>query len=214
MKKINFKKEISLVLISSIPLIYLFIVWAQLPIEVATHYNIDGEADRFSSKSLFALILAAMLVFNYLLMLALPFIDPKGQIKEMGNKFYQIKYIIIGFVSVIACFMIYKTIYSKTPIYFIVVILGVLFIALGNYFQTIKPNYFLGIRTPWTLQNDNIWTRTHRFSGKIYMICGFIMIGCYFLFANKVSSFIMLGLIIPLAIFPYLYSFLLFKKNR
>lgn len=209
--KINFKQEIPLIFITLLPLIFLFLVWNQLPAEVATHYNFNGEADRFSSKTTFISI-AGVGLFVYFLLLAIPFIDPKKQIENMGNKFFQVKLITMLLISSLMCFVIYKAINSEVPIQFMMVILGLFFAALGNYFQTIKPNYFLGIRTPWTLQNETVWLETHRTSGKIWIIGGIIMALSYFIFPLNISAIIMLLVIIFLALVPVLYSFILFKK--
>lgn len=210
----DLKKEIPLFLLLVTPFIYLAFIWSELPAEVPIHYNINGEADQFSSNSAFAVILAMVSVFTYSILQALPFIDPKNKVKEMGNKYYQVKFLTLGLISVLAFFLIYKTVNMETPIQFLTVILGLFFVGIGNYFQTIKPNYFLGVKTPWTLENENVWKKTHIATGKAYMIGGFLMALSYFVFPLKVSTYFMLFIIIPIGIFPFVYSFLVFKKLK
>ncbi len=210
--KTNIKQEILLFFIAILPFIFLFIVWNKLPQEVAIHYNFEGEADRFSSKNSF-ILLSGMGLFVYFMLLIVPAIDPKKQIEKMGNKFFMVKFITLFLVSGIMCFIIYKTVNTDVPIQFMMVILGLFFAALGNYFQTIKPNYFLGIRTPWTLHSDEVWLKTHRKSGKIWIAGGLLMALSYFIFPLQSSSIIMISITIILAIAPIILSYLFYKKE-
>ena len=61
---------------------------------------------------------------------------------------------------------------NSTPL----ILVGLLFIVIGNYLPQCKPNYFVGIKTPWTLSNEEVWRKTHRFSGKVFVVLGIIMI--------------------------------------
>ena len=86
--------------------------------------------------------------------------------------------------------------------------------ALGNYFQTIKPNYFVGIRTPWTLQSEEVWLKTHRSAGKTWMIGGIIIILSYFIFPVRASTIIMLVLIGIISILPIIQSYIFYKRMK
>ena len=132
--KINVKQEILLLLIAVAPLVYLFLVWQQIPQIIPIHYDINGNANDFGSKSTLFLI-AGMGLFLYFIMLAIPFIDPKKQIENMGNKYFSIKLVTILFISALSVFLIYKTIHVSTPIQYMMVILGLFFMFLGNYLQ-------------------------------------------------------------------------------
>lgn len=212
--KFDLKKELFLLILSLIPIMYLFYVWQLLPAEVPIHYNFEGTADRFSNKMGFAAVIIGMVIFNYLLLLALPFIDPKKNIQQMGKKFFQVKLILVLLVTALSLFMIYKTIYVETPIQFMMVILGGFFIGLGNYFQTIKQNYFMGIRTPWTLNDESNWRKTHKISGKIWMIGGLLLIIFYFVFPLNISTVLNLIIVGIMALVPMAYSFYFFKKEE
>lgn len=211
--KFDIKKEILLFVLALVPIFYLAYVWNVLPEQVPTHYNFNGEADRYSGKFGFAAIIAGMTIFTYGLMLVLPFIDPKNNIKNMGKKFYHVKWIMIGLTVSLSLFLIYKTLYVETNIQFMMVIIGGAFVALGNYFQTIKQNYFLGIRTPWTLNSEENWRKTHRISGKIWMMGGLLLVASYFIFPLNISTILNLIVIGVLAVVPVAYSFFLFKKE-
>ena len=75
----------------------------------------------------------------------------------------------------------------------IFVIIGLLFAFLGNYFKTIKPNYFIGIKTPWTLENEEVWKKTHLIGGKLWFIGGLLM-ALTFVLPNKMQFYTFMGI--------------------
>lgn len=90
-------------------------------------------------------------------------------------------------------------------------LLGVLLIIFGNYFKVIQPNYFIGIRTPWTLENNEVWKATHVFAGKIWVVGGFLLI-LGGLVLNNVFGKVFVFIIVVLALIPVFYSFIKFKQ--
>jgi uncharacterized membrane protein len=86
----------------------------------------------------------------------------------MGNKLQTIKLLLTTFMSILALFILNtaKNESFANPNY-IVLLIGVLYLVFGNYFKTIKANYFIGIRTPWTLENETVWKETHKLGGKM-----------------------------------------------
>ena len=91
------------------------------------------------------------------------------------------------------------------------VLFGVFFAALGNYFQTIRPNYFIGIRTPWTLENEQVWRETHQLGGKISMIGGLLMMPLYFVSNQYFQAFAFIALVIVIALVPVVYSYIRYR---
>jgi uncharacterized membrane protein len=148
----TFKKELPIIGIVLLPLVYLAFIWNSLPDKVPTHWNQRGEIDHWGDKVSLIGIPFMLPVFIYALLLVIPIIDPKKRIALMGGKYYQFKFILVLLMSLLALFIIYI---SKNQSFsnpnFIFILIGVLFIVLGNYFKVIQPNYFIGIRTPWTL---------------------------------------------------------------
>jgi len=211
--KINIKKELILVIATLIPLIYLAVVWNDLPNEIATHFNFEGEANGFSSKTSFAWLIGFMTVFVYFLLLIIPFIDPKKRIQEMGNKYNSLKLITLTLMSVVSVFMIYNAISENANPQIFMLIMGIFFIVIGNYFQTTKQNYFMGIKTPWTLHSEAIWNKTHKISGKIWIIGGLIMCVTYLLLPFQYVKYINITILAIIVIHPFLYSYLLYRKE-
>ena len=211
----NLKKELPLIGIVLLPFLYLAYVWNQLPSEVPLHWNIKGEVDRYGDRSELILIPILTSLLIYLIFLAVPYIDPKKQIQKMGKKYDTLKWIITTFMSVLALFIIYtaKNQSIANPNY-ILLLCGVLFIIFGNYFKTIKANYFIGIRTPWTLENEAVWKETHKLGGKIWFAGGLLIILSSLIFDEQTNFIIFMTIIAVMVLVPVVYSYLLFRKQK
>ena len=144
-----------------------------------------------------------------------PRIDPKGQIKQMGAKFYQLKFILTLFMSALALYLTYATqMQSLGSLKIIFLLLGVLFAALGNYLPSVKPNYFIGMRTPWTLESEVVWKKTHRLAGKLWVIGGLVVICLAVLLDTADMLSIFLTITAVITIIPLVYSYIWFQREK
>lgn len=155
----KFKKEIPFLLIAVLPFIYLAFIWNNLPDKIPMHWNGSGEIDRYGDKKELVLMLFLLTGITYFVFLVIPKIDPKQKLQNMGNKLNNLRLILGIFMSALAIGIVYSTQQKSSNPSFVFVIIGLLFTFLGNYFKTIKPNYFIGIRTPWTLENEEVWKK-------------------------------------------------------
>lgn len=208
------KKELPLIVIVALPFIYLAYIWKQLPEKVPMHWNIQGEIDRYGDKIELAVIPILLPLLTYIIFLVVPKIDPKNKLNKMGNKLHSIKLLLTTFMSILALFIIYsaKNQTISNPNY-VVLLIGVLYIILGNYFKTIKANYFIGIRTPWTLENETVWKETHKMGGKLWFIGGIIVVITSFTLKMQLNFTIFLIVTGTISVVPILYSYILFKKK-
>jgi uncharacterized membrane protein len=213
--KTTFKKELPLIIILLVPVIYMLVLWNSLPDKIPMHYDVHGNIDGYGSKMSMLFIIFFINVPMYLIMLFIPRLDPKGKIEKMGGKFYQLKFILVIFLSGLSTYTIYLAKKgTNSPPNDIFIIIGLLFAALGNYFQAVQPNYFIGIRTPWTLENETVWRDTHRLGGKMWMIGGVIVaIGGYFI-ASEYFTFIFLSIVAAMVLVPIIYSFTRFQQLK
>jgi uncharacterized membrane protein len=209
------KNELPLIAIVLIPFVFLAYIWNDLPQKVPIHWNINGEIDRFGNKLELILIPLLFPLMTYLIFLVVPKIDPKQQINKFGSKKYQnLKTLIIVFMSILAVLMIYMAKnQSFANVNLIVLPVGVLYIILGNYFKTIKANYFIGIRTPWTLENETVWKETHKLGGKLWFAGGLVIVMSSLLFENKANLIVFMMVTGIIIIIPIVYSYLKFKKT-
>ncbi|WP_318310687.1 SdpI family protein [Flagellimonas crocea] len=211
----NLKKELPIIGIVLLPFLYLAYIWDQLPEKVPLHYNIKGEIDRYGDKSELILIPIMLPLLIYVLLLVVPYIDPKKQIQKMGNKYYSLKFILTLITSVMALFIIHSTkggsLANPT---FIFLIIGVTYLILGNYFKTIKANYFIGIRTPWTLESEYVWKKTHKLGGKVWFVGGILAIISSLVLPLQTNIKVFLAITVIITLVPVVYSYVLFKKQK
>ncbi len=210
-----FKKEWPLFLVILLPFIYLGYLWPQLPDKVPLHWNINGEINRYGNKAELIIIPILLPLLTYVIFLLVPKIDPKNKLNKMGNKLQSLKVLLTIFMSALALFILYsvKNQSLANPNYTILGI-GVLFIILGNYFKTIQPNYFIGIKTPWTLENETIWKETHRMAGKLWFVGGLIVVVASLVLDNKLNLTVFLIVTGIITVVPIVYSYILFKKEN
>lgn len=205
----KYLKESVLWVFIVIPYIYLATIWNKLPEEVPTNFGLDGVANGWSSRSTLIFIPGALGIGIYLLMLIIPVLDPKKKIQQMGEKYYSLRFMMTFFFSLIIINILYAI--NKGNINnpnMLFALFGVLFAMFGNYFQTIRPNYFIGIRTPWTLENEHVWKKTHHFGGRLWMAGGVLIAILAFLINNKQLFSTVFGVIIFLiVIVPVVFSY-------
>jgi len=211
----NLKKELPLIAIVLLPFIYLAYIWNQLPEKVPMHWNIKGEVDRYGEKVELIIIPILLPLLVYIIFLVVPKIDPKNKLNKMGNKLQTMKFLLTTFMSILALFIIYtaKNESFANPNY-IVLLIGVLYLVFGNYFKTLKANYFIGIRTPWTLENETVWKETHKLGGKMWFIGGLIVILSSLLLEKQTNFTIFIVITAIITIIPVVYSYLKFQKLK
>jgi uncharacterized membrane protein len=213
MKK--FFNELVLWILIVLPYVYLAMIWSKLPDQVPTHFNLAGNPDDWSSRTALLFLPGALGAGIYLLMLLIPFLDPKRKLRQMGSKYYTFRFLLSGFFSVFAIYLLYisSTGSMRSP-NLLIALIGLLFALLGNYFQAVRPNYFIGIRTPWTLENENVWKKTHLLAGRIWMVGGILIAAICFFITNNLALAILFGTLLSvMVIVPLGYSYLEFQKE-
>jgi uncharacterized membrane protein len=213
--KLTLKKELPLIGIVLAPFVYLAIIWNTLPEEVPTHWNYKGEVDKWGDKYSLIALLFLLPVLTYVLMLVIPKIDPKKKIELMGGKYYQLKFILVLFMSTLAFIILNISVNQSTSSSNLIFIpIGVLFIVLGNYFKVIQPNYFIGIKTPWTLESKEVWKLTHTLAGKLWIAGGLIIVLTSLTIAKSIFIYVFLVTIAIITLVPVIYSYVKFKELK
>lgn len=212
---ISIKKEIPILGIALLPILYLGFVWNSLPENVPLHWNLNGEIDNWGSKYTLIGLVFLMPILTYILMLVIPKIDPKKRIEVMGGKYDQFKFILVAFMSVLSIFIISISKNQKLSSPGIIfVLVGILYISLGNYFKVIKQNYFIGIKTPWTLENEEVWKLTHLLAGKMWVIGGLAVVIFSLILPENSNLYFFMGITAIISIVPIVYSYLVYKKLK
>ena len=175
--KPTIKTEILPILLVVLAIIASFYFYANFPEQVPIHWNTAGEVDNYGSKAVGAFLFPGIILGMYLMFLFLPLVDPKKKRYEQFRKVYHVfKNILILFMAAIYFISSLNALGYNVEIgVWVPVLVGLLFIVLGNYMGKIKPNWFMGIRTPWTLSSEEVWNKTHRLGGKLFMLCGLVI---------------------------------------
>ena len=211
----SIKKELPTLGIALLPILYLGSIWNSLPELVPIHWNLEGEIDNWGSKYTLIGLVFLMPILTYIIMLVVPNIDPKKRIEAMGGKYDQFKFILVAFMSVLSIFIVYISKNQKLSSPGIIfVLVGILYIFLGNYFKVLKQNYFIGIKTPWTLENEEVWKLTHLLAGKLWIIGGLAVVILSLIVPEDINFYIFLSITAVISIVPIVYSYLIYKKLK
>ena len=190
------------------------VLYSQMPDPMPSHWNIAGEVDGYMPRFWGLVLLPLVLVGIFLLYLAIPHIDP---LKTNIATFIREYNLMMALLSVFMLYVYILTILWALGFEFnmnlmILPAMGVLFIAIGYLLGNARRNFFVGIRTPWTLSSDTVWAETHRLGKWTFIAAGAISIFCAFL--GEIGFWVFLGAILLAAFVPVVYSYILWKKEQ
>ena len=209
MIKQNKKMILFTLVLLLLPIVMGLFLWNQLPDTVVTHWGADNQPDGYSSKAFAVIGLPAILLATHLICIIATNIDPKA--KNINNKMFSVVIWICPFISIVTCVMVYgyNLGYQFDMGFFSSLLIGVLYIILGNFIPKIKQNYTIGFRIPWALNNSDNWYHTHRFGGKCMVIGGIALI--------VTSPFENVWVLLVVAIIPciltVIYSYMYYRKT-
>src|SRR3989440_1233775 len=192
-------------------------IWAypRLPPTVATHWNLRGTPDGFSSRGLAVAIMPLLIVAMTGLFNVLPKIDPRREnYARFLTSYWLIANAVIVFMLVAHAMIIASGLgFSVRVDRLMPVGVGLLFVFLGNYLTRVEPNWFVGIRTPWTLSSDTVWRKTHRTGGWLMVIGGLVLaIGAFL--PHGAFLPLLVGTILLVALIPIVQSYVLWKREQ
>ena len=191
------------------------LAYPHLPERVATHWGLDGEPDGWSSP-LGAVLFAPLLVAGlWAFFRVLPRIDPRGRNYARFPAAYH--------VTVNATLSIVAVMHAATlaialgwPISmtrFVCVALGLMLMVIGNVMPRARPNFFVGVRTPWTLSSDRVWERTHRVAGYLFVAAGAVTLLAATL-PSRWAVPVLLAAVSTAALSSVVYSYVLWSRGE
>jgi len=207
-----------IILVALSPVAFLYIVWESIPGTIITKFQFWDSGEKTQSRKEFlisVIVLSSLSAALYLLMRNLKKIDPKVKVTTPGSSFHKLGFIIILFFLVLNYFFILSAkngwaVTTRTGVAFF----GFLVALIGNYMTSLKPNYFVGIRLPWTLNDPGNWKQTHQLAGKLWFAGGMVMIVFSFILPGTALRLVSIGLLIALVVIPGIYSYLAFRNKK
>lgn len=198
-----------------VPSLYLLYVWPALPAQVPSHFGLNGHADGYTNRANIWLLTLALPLGVALLFTLLPLLDPKHRLDGNSPNFQKLRLAVVALLSSLACYSLYAALHPNTPPgRGLAVVLGLFFAFLGNYLTTVQPNYFVGIRTPWTLESPTVWARTHRVGGILFCLSGLLMAGLALVLPQAWTQTMLLVFILGTVVFCYAYSYVVFRREE
>jgi uncharacterized membrane protein len=197
-----------------VPFVLIAWFWNAIPDTIPIHYNIDFEPDNWAPKATALLLIPSISVALVAFLLFIPRFDPKGNIEKYMGAYRGIVLATTLFLSGLICMEVLRNAGFQIPMDYLPLAIVVLFAFIGNVLLKVKPSYFVGIRTPWTLSNDEVWRRTHRVGGYLWVFASIAMIPLILFTPSEVYSRIFLGYVAIIAIVPIAYSFWVYKQVK
>ena len=190
--------------------------WVQLPADASlpVHWNAAGEADRYGGKAEALLLLPAVTIGVLLLFTLIRYIDPlRANIERSGQAYRAVLLGTLFFMAVLHTGAVLSALGYPINVGLLAApAVGLMFVIMGNYMGKIRRNYMFGVRTPWTLASDLAWNKTHRITGKLFVLSGLLTIGATLL-GSTVAFFTMMATILGTVIFAMVYSYLVWKRD-
>ena len=196
-----------------LPLLVLAAMWQRLPELVPMHWNLRGEVDRWGPR--FSLLLLPLINFGaWLVLLVVPWLDPRirrdPQRHERTLLFLRVmrmaEVMLLTLLSLLVISAALGAEFGVSRIMLSAVLL--LFVVLGNYLPNLKSNYFVGIRTPWTLDNAKTWQATHRLAGRIMFFGALLLLVLQFLLPMPLLTIAFIGYVAGFTTWCFVYSFI------
>jgi uncharacterized membrane protein len=190
------------------------IAWPRIPERAPVHWNLAGEVDRYGGRAEVLLLLPAMMVFLWLLLRFLPRIDPRRQnFAKMEGTYELVITLTLGLLFAVHGALIAVALGHQVPIDRLVpAMVGVMFLVLGNVLPRARPNWWFGVRTPWTLSNDRVWTRTHRVAGYTFILAGLGLVAVAFVSDVAIRGAV-LAATLGAALVPLVYSYFAWRQE-
>ena len=207
------KKNLKTMIITSIiilaPIVVGLLLWDKLPAEMATHFGENGEPNGWSSKEFAVFGMPLFLLTVHWFCAFFTGVDPKKE--NISNKMMTLVLWICPVVAIFGCGSTYMYALDDSINTTImgVLLVGCMFLVVGNYMPKVKQSYTLGIKLPWTLNSEENWNRTHRFAGGIWMATGVLVIIGGF---AEVLWVVLVAIVVAVLV-PTVYSYMLYKKG-
>ena len=199
-------------IITLLPIVFGLIVWNKLPKQMAIHWGIGGEADGYAGTAVVVLVLPIFLLAMNWFCILITCLDNKG--RNQNPKIINSIFWIMPVLSLYCNGIIYATAFGMDVDIKLIVapLVGIGLIVIGNILPKSTLNHTFGIKIKWTLASKENWTATHRFAGKVWVVCGLVsLLGVFF--SNIYLMIFLPVLLLVVVVVPMVYSYRLYQKQ-
>ena len=198
-------------LVILLPIAVGLLLWDKLPEQVPIHWGINGEVDRYANRAEAVFVMPAIMLVLQWLCTLLSQLDPK----KTNNKTMWLVFWIIPVLNLFFHVIIWLAAFGREinmaaimPLF-----MGALFVVIGNYLPKCRQSYTVGIKLPWTLNDEANWNATHRLAGKLWVAGGLLTMPCALL--TGVWAFVvMMSILVMMCAIPTVYSYQYYKKHK
>ena len=219
MKNADYKYSWLQIALLLLPIPILAILWRQLPDAVPMHWNLRGEIDRWGPKWTL-LMLPAINAACWLLLQFIPQLDPRirqnPEQHERTLRFLRLaQFGMVALLTLLSLLVIAAAAGGELDVARVILIaLLCLFVVLGNFLPSVKQNYFVGLRTPWTLDDPRNWQATHRLGGRLLCFGALVLLVLQMLLPLHVATILMIVYLAGFAVWGMVYSFMYSRRLR
>ncbi len=193
-------------------------VWMELPADarLPVHFGMDGQVNRYGSKAEALLLMPGVVAFLVLIIALLPVIEPRQ--KHLQQSMPAVLTIMVGVVVMMA--VVHGAMLALAQGHAVNIgrlvcgVIGLLWVLIGNLLGKLRSNFFVGVRTPWTLSSELAWDKTHRLAGKLFVGVGLLSV----LSALLANEWLMVGVLVfgtlTAVLVTVVYSFWIWRQDK
>jgi uncharacterized membrane protein len=191
-------------------------VYARLPESVAVHFDLDGDPNGWMPRPVGAFFGPAFILLLWGLFRVLPRVDPREEnYARFGGAYETVVASVLLLVLATHGIVLATALGHRVPVGRLVpALVGVLFVVIGNVMPRMRPNWWFGVRTPWTLSSDRVWARTHRLAGYSMTGAGIVMILAGIVLPAALGAPIVVGAAVAAVLAPAVHSFLTWRREQ
>lgn len=203
-------------LLLALPFFIIATYWNKFPAQVPMHWNFANEIDSYLPKEVGLFMIPGLNIVFYFLFLIIPRLDPrKENYKLFAGSYNVLRFAIHTMIMLLFFVIALVSLGVELNVGMVVIYLTlVLFLVIGNWLSTLRSNFFVGLRTPWTLENSEVWVKTHRLMARVWVVATLAVMALGIFVSLKVLTIIYFIYIFALVIVPVAYSFIIYKKLK
>lgn len=193
-------------------------VWTQIPTgqQVCVHWNAAGVCDDYGSKFMGIFLFPMIAVGIVALFALIPRIEPRAtNIAQSAKAYFAIWGVLMLFSLILHIGIMAELLgWGVNMSMLVPFLVGLLFIVVGNYMGKVRSNYFVGIRTPWTLSSELSWNKTHRLGGKLLILQGVLFMAVAFFLTGEWWIYLLVGYTVGMLAILMAYSYFIWKSDK